>query len=79
MKLDLYEFNYRQGYERALCDVKNWFERHSMSMKDNRLNNSKGMKMLIDAFVKYADDFRELGDDTEFVLTEDRNIVISRN
>lgn len=50
-----------------------------MTMKDNKLNSSKGMKMLIDAFVKHADVFRELGDDTEFILTEDRQIVVSKN
>lgn len=73
---DMYEIKYRQGYERALSDVKNWFERHTITMKNNKLNNEKGIRMIVNAFVENADTFRDYGENTEFILTEDKKKII---
>lgn len=67
---------HKQGYDQALLDVKNWIERHSKSMKYHKLNNAKGIMMLMNAFIENSEKLREYGDYTEFVLSSDKKKII---
>lgn len=55
---------YRNGYAKALLDVKNWFERHSQSLKWCKMYNSKNIEMILSAISQNAEAFQEFGDDT---------------
>lgn len=70
-----YETIYKQGYDKALLDIKNWFEGHSISLKQNRMYNKKDINLLLDAFLYNSDTFIKYGDFTEFVLSPDRKRV----
>lgn len=55
----------REGYFQALLDVKNWFERHSASLKTLRMYNQKNIGMLLSEISNNADAFQKFGDETE--------------
>lgn len=63
---------YRNGYQKALLDVKNWFERHSWSLKMLRMYNKKYVEMLLNAICNGADTFMEYGDDTAMLFDVDK-------
>lgn len=48
--------SYRQGYIKALIDVKNYVDSHSHVMKHYKLYNSKKLPMLLQAFIDNADE-----------------------
>ena len=64
---------YRNGYQKALLDVKNWFERHSWSLKTSRMYNKKSVEMLLNAICKGADTLMEFGDDTAVYFEYDKD------
>ena len=64
---------YRNGYQKALLDVKNWFERHSASLKWCRMYNKKHVEMLLNAICKSADTLMEFGDDTAVYFEYDKD------
>ena len=66
---------YHQGYDQALLDIRNWLELHSEALKRNRLYNQKGLSMLMNAFLENRDTFRDYGQSTEFVLSNDRKKI----
>lgn len=75
-----YEVAHKQGYDKALMDVKDWFERHSISLKQNRMYNEKGINLLLNAFLYNSEVFKEYGGFTEFVLSPDRReITLSKD
>lgn len=47
--------SYRQGYIKALIDVKNYVDSHSHVMKHYKLYNSKKLPMLLQAFIDNAE------------------------
>lgn len=55
----------REGYFQALLDVKNWFERHSASLKRLRMYNQKNIGMILSEISNNADAFQKFSDDTE--------------
>lgn len=57
--------DYEQGYSKALIDVRNFFEKHSASMKYNKLYNQKSIEALLLALQQNRNDFMELGEDLE--------------
>ena len=63
---------YRDGYQKALWDVKDWFERHSWSLKTSRMYNKKSVEMLLNAICKGADTFMEHGADTAMLFDVDK-------
>lgn len=56
---------YRQGYDRALLDVKEWFDRHSMLLKNERLYSKQGIGLLLNAFIENSERFSVEGDEME--------------
>lgn len=71
MKMIKDNFLYRQGYFKALLDVKNYFDKHSESLKHNKMYNSKKIPLLLQAFLDNADELIMWGDEIELVLSKD--------
>ena len=63
----------RDGYQKALWDVKDWFERHSWALKTLRMYNKKFVEMLLNAICKGADTFMEYGADTAMLFDGDKD------
>lgn len=66
---------YESGYAKALLDVKNWFERHSIVLKTLRMYNQKNIGMLLSEISKNADAFQKFGDDTEIFFEYEKKKV----
>ena len=64
-------FLYRQGYFKALLDVKNYFDEHSESLKHLKMYNSKKIPLLLQAFIDNADEMIMWGDEIELELSKD--------
>lgn len=67
--------SYRQGYIKALIDVKNYVDNHSYVMKQCKLYNSKKLPMLLQAFIDNADEMIAMGDMIELTLTFDQKSI----
>lgn len=73
----LAERDYSHGYQKCLTDIKNWFERHSETLKYNRLLNTKGINELLSAMESNAELMEKYGEDTEFGFSvEDKKLKI---
>ena len=66
----------KEGYTKALLDVKNWLSKHPMALKYNKLYNEKGLNALMEAFIENADTFIESGEDTQFILTNSKQKIV---
>ena len=55
----------RDGYFQALLDVKNWFSKHSITLKNSKMYNQKGITLLLSALVDYSDYMFEMGEDMD--------------
>lgn len=55
----------RDGYFQALLDVKNWFSKHSVILKNSKMYNQKGITLLLSALVDYSDYMFEMGEDMD--------------
>lgn len=64
-------FLYRQGYFKALLDVKNYFDTHSESLKYLKMYNSKKLPLLLQAFIDNADEMMMWGEDIDLKLSKD--------
>jgi hypothetical protein len=69
---------FKQGYDKALLDVKNYFERHSIAMKQNKMYNQKGINALLQAMLDNIEIMREEGEFIEFTKTIDGKVVLSK-
>ena len=69
-------FDYEQGYFKALVDVKNYFDSHSTILKNLRMYNSKKIPLLLDAFIRYHEKMIIVGDQIDLKLTADGKKVI---
>ena len=65
------DFSYRQGYFKALLDVKNYFDTHSETLKYLKMYNSKKIPLLLQAFVENADTMMLYGDNLNLKLSKD--------
>lgn len=69
----------RDGYFQALLDVKNWFANHSMSLKNNRMYNQKGVQQILSAMVDNADYMYEKADEMELYFNKiQKKLVVWR-
>ena len=69
----------RQGYFKALLDVKNYFERHSIVLKREKMYNQKGINSLLQAMLDNMEVMQEQGEFIEFTKTVDGKIVLSKD
>lgn len=68
-------FLYRQGYFKALLDIKNYFDTHTNSLKHLKMYNSKKIPLLLQAFVENADEMMMWGEEIDLVLSNDGKSV----
>lgn len=68
-------FLYRQGYFKALLDIKNYFDTHTNSLKHLKMYNSKKIPLLLQAFVENADEMMMWGEDIDLKLSNDGKSV----
>ena len=54
--------SYEGGYTKALIDVVNWFENHSIAMRHNKLYNRQCVEKLLNALLENRAELRETGD-----------------
>jgi hypothetical protein len=59
---------YRKGYFKALLDINNFFAKNTCTLKDFRLNNSKGIKQVLKALLDGRDFMIEYGENVDFTL-----------
>lgn len=65
----------REGYFQALLDVKNWFERHSMILKNNRMYSKNGISLILSAMADNVDFMSVVGEDMELYYDKERNKI----
>ena len=63
----LREADYENGYTQALLDVKNWFERHSNSLRYYRLCNTRCIPLILNCMMKNHTRMMDRGEDFEIV------------
>lgn len=72
--------SYRQGYFKALLDVKDYFDYHSESLKHNRAFNSKKIPLLCQAFIDYHEVMMTYGgSELELMLTKEGKVILVEN
>lgn len=72
--------SYRQGYFRALLDVKDYFDYHSASLKRYRAFNSKIIPKLCQAFIDYHEIMMTYGgSELELILTKEKEIILDES
>ncbi len=62
----LAERDYAHGYQKALSDVKNWFNNHSDTLKYHRMFSSTGVLTILSAMEKNSEIMQDCAEDTEF-------------
>lgn len=60
--------DYSHGYRKALCDVVDWFERHSQGMAYNRAYAKNPIEALLKAMAKEHEAMEKYGASVVFVL-----------
>lgn len=66
-------FEYKQGYFKALQDVKNYFDSHSDVLKKHKMYNAKKLPILLQAFLDNWDKMVYEGDNIEITIKEVQN------
>ena len=68
----LQERDYANGYQKALLDVRDFFERRSDAMKVLHLYNKDGLNLILKGMVENAEEMQELGSDIEFEISDEK-------
>lgn len=71
------ECDYRHGYKKALLDIKEWFERHSESIKFYHKYNKKGIESILAELNRNSDKLREEGGDLDIIIKKEEKDDIS--
>jgi hypothetical protein len=66
------ECDYSHGYQKALLDVRDFFERRSVAMKVLHLYNKDGLNLILKGMVENAEEMQELGGDIEFEISDEK-------
>ena len=61
-------FEYKQGYFKALVDVKNYFDSHSEMLKCYKMYNAKKLPVLFQAFIDNYQKMIYEGDSIEITI-----------
>lgn len=67
----LKERDYAHGYQKALQDVYEFFQKRSNAMKVLHLYNQSGIELILKGMVENAEAMQELGSDIEFEIHEE--------
>ena len=67
----LKERDYAHGYQKALQDVYEFFQKRSNAMKVLHLYNQSGIELILKGMVDNAEEMQKLGSDIEFEIHEE--------
>ena len=67
--------SYEGGYTKALIDVVNWFENHSIAMRYNKLYNRQCVEKLLNALLENRAELRETGD-VNLVWSKEKKVFL---
>jgi tRNA A37 methylthiotransferase MiaB len=67
----LREQDYSHGYQKALQDVLEFFQRRSNTMKVLHLYNQSGIELILKGMADNAEEMQKLGSDIEFEIHEE--------
>ena len=74
----LQELDYENGYKKAVIDITNYIDKHSVSLKFNKMFNHKGLHALLVGIMGNIDTFMNEAEDTEFIVTKDKRVVLEK-
>ena len=69
------ECDYENGYLKAISDIKNWFWKHSSSLKYYKGYNEKSITAILSAMEKNSDTMMRFAEDTEFIIYKDNKNI----
>lgn len=68
----LQERDYAHGYQKALQDVLDFFQRRSNALKVLHLYNQSGIELILKGMVYNAEEMQKLGSDIEFEISDEK-------
>ena len=74
----LKECDFENGYKQAVLDILNYIDKHSEVHKRNKLFSYNGIRLLLRAIQDNHDVFFRDKDETEFVYTNDKKIILEK-
>ncbi len=74
----LKECDFENGYKQAVLDILNYIDKHSEVLKRNKLFSYNGIRLLLRAIQDNHDVFFRNKDETEFVYTNDKKIILEK-
>lgn len=66
-------FEYRKGYFKAILDMKNFLESHTVVLKHEKINNAAGIIAILCCILTDLPKFMETAETTEFIVSKDVN------
>ena len=70
--------DFENGYKQAVLDILNYIDKHSEVLKRNKLFSYNGIRLLLRAIQDNHDVFFRNKDETEFVYTNDKKIILEK-
>ena len=74
----LKECDFENGYKQAVLDILNYIDKHSEVLKRNKLFSYNGIRLLLRAIQDNHDVFFRDKEETEFVYTNDKEIILEK-
>ena len=74
----LKECDFENGYKQAVLDILNYIDKHSEVLKRNKLFSYNGIRLLLRAIHDNHDVFFRDKEETEFVYTNDKKIILEK-
>lgn len=74
----LKECDFENGYKQAVLDILNYIDKHSEVLKRNKLFSYNGIRLLLRAIQDNHDVFFRDKEETEFVYTNDKKIILEK-
>lgn len=72
----LQEVDFENGYKKAVLVIANYFDKHSASLKFNKMFNHKGIHALFVGIMENIETFMNEAEDTSFIVTKDRKVIL---
>lgn len=74
----LKECDFENGYKQAVLDILNYIDKHSETMKHNKLFSYNGIRLLLRAIQDNHDVFFRDKEETEFIYTNNKKIILEK-
>ena len=71
--------NKREYYSSCLSDIYCYLSRHSISLKNNKMNNMKGVLAILMGLQENIDEFIKQGEDIELIVKDGKITGVSND